>query len=78
MTDDTPNMLFWNRVLSICDTLEEDGHSSALIQSFLRGVDEGFSDVFDPSEHFSEYVTLYLCRSMAKFLDGLDHPAEND
>lgn len=78
MINNKPNIHFWNRILSFCDALDEDDQSLVSVQGFLSGIDEGFSDVFDPAEHFSEYVTLHLCRSMANFLDGLAPPAEKD
>jgi len=71
MTDSLPiNAVFWNRVLTVSEALEGAESSSDSLRQHLLALEEGFRDAFDPADDFQAYVTVALCRSIRRKLDG--------
>lgn len=66
-----PEVLFWNRVLTLSDSLEA-ADDAATMKSQLLALEEGFCDAFDPADAFQAYVTLNLCRSLRRGLERTD------
>lgn len=64
----------WNRLLMAAESMDEPGCSIEHAADLLRGLEEGFADVFDPAEDFPEFAAHRLCRSMRRLLDRLDGP----
>ena len=62
--------LFWNRVLTISEALEARNASAEALREHLLALEEGFRDAFDPADDFQAYVTVALCRSIRRNLDG--------
>lgn len=60
--------VFWNRVLTLAETMDTDD-SAAAVQDQLRALEEGFAGAFDPVDAFPAYVTLKLCRSLQRRLE---------
>jgi hypothetical protein len=66
------NELLWLRALAIAESMDEPGGSLKEIEGYLHGLDEGFAGSADPVDNFPAYVTVRLCRSMAKVLRDID------
>jgi hypothetical protein len=64
-----PELLFWNRVLTLSESLEATDSADSM-KSQLLALEEGFHDAFDPADSFQAYVTLNLCRSLRRGLEG--------
>ncbi len=58
---------FWNQLLTITDLPTEI--PSTELRAALLGIEEGFSGVFDPADHFQEYVALSLCRYVGQVIE---------
>ena len=74
MTLERGGFVFWNRVLTLSETMEVPELSTEDLQCSLLGIIEGFAHTFDPAEDFPEYATLRLCRSFSDLLERLEQP----
>lgn len=56
--------LFWNRVLTAAEAIEDTSLSAPAVSGLLLALDEGFGDLLDPVQSFEAYAVLRLCRAV--------------
>ena len=73
-TSTESSSLFWDRLLAAADMIQATDATDNDVIGCLLAIDEGFSDQFDPADHYSEYVAVMICRAMRNRIDP-DFPA---
>lgn len=59
---------FWNHLLATAEVIEASTGSLEELHGHLLALEEGFAGIFDPGNHYSEYVAILLCRSIRRRL----------
>ena len=59
---------FWDHLLAVAEAIDASAASLEELDSYLLVLEEGFADTLDPADHYSEYVTILLCRSVRRRL----------
>ncbi len=70
MTDPRATRVFWGRLLTVVDELDDPSSTLGDLKAHLLAVDEGFSQAFDPADQYAEYLTVLLCRAVRHKLEG--------
>lgn len=63
---------FWGRLLRVVDEISDPACGVDDAAARILAMEEGFLEVFDPADHYPEYVALLFCRAVRRQLE--DHP----
>lgn len=72
MNDPRATRVFWGRILTVVDDIDDPSATLCDLKAHLLAVDEGFSQTFDPADQYAEYLTVLLCRAVRRKIDGDD------
>lgn len=63
--------VIWRRLLTIADAINDQTSTIVDLEAHLLAVDEGFSEAFDPADHYAEYVAVLFCRALRRKLERI-------
>lgn len=63
--------IFWARVQTLADTMDDPSSTIQDLKAHLLAVDEGFSHAFDPADQYEEYVAVQFCRGLRRRLERI-------
>tara|TARA_B100001540_G_scaffold303512_1_gene312225 strand:- start:2931 stop:3152 length:222 start_codon:yes stop_codon:yes gene_type:complete len=60
--------VFWDRLLSLADTIESRGLCAETVNHLLA-IEVGFAGSFEPTEEYPEYAAMRLCMALQRHLE---------
>ncbi len=61
--------IIWDRLLALADEIDNQQCTVHDLESRLLTIEEGFSSVFDPADHYAEYVAVLFCRALRRRIE---------
>ncbi|MEQ8689238.1 MAG: hypothetical protein RIC89_00175 [Pseudomonadales bacterium] len=62
---------FWNHLLTLSEEIATSNSAPSLaeLNARLLTVEEAYARTFDPADHFPEYVSVLLCKSIKQLIE---------
>ncbi|MGE0623160.1 MAG: hypothetical protein AB7I04_20255 [Pseudomonadales bacterium] len=61
--------LLWDRLITLADAIDQPGCTGEDLGAALLSIEEGFSDMLDPADHYPEYVAVLFCRALRRRIE---------